>query len=267
MDISIIVNIFVPVLTGLLYFGMALEVERVSKIRKIMFGEIGYQKLFIAFVMFGIYFITRPLQNIMGPHPWPMIINSARQFFMMAVIAPAVFVSILHWVPGEGGAPKSSQFASYGIGICMGVIFVLTNSMAIDGSKVIGSMGQWLTLYDAKWFSQGTRQIQLVLIHLIAQLISPVGLIFLASAFVRHRRHNYMLGDVYTNMKTKWRFMETGLIILVLSIVIAGIAALFGRYFTYLWVIYFIGSIISGVFVLYSIKLAPRDNPSDLKNV
>jgi uncharacterized membrane protein len=68
-------------------------------------------------------------------------------------------------------------------------------------------------------------------------------------------------------MKTKWGFMETGLIILVLSIVIAGIAALFGRYFTYLWVIYFIGSIISGVFVLYSIKLTPRDNPSDLKNI
>src|SRR5574344_995339 len=100
MELSVIVNIFVPVITGLLYFGMALEVERVSKIRKIMFGEIGYQKLFTAFILFGIYFITRPLQNIMGPYPWPMIINSARQFFIMAVIAPSVFVSILHWVPG-----------------------------------------------------------------------------------------------------------------------------------------------------------------------
>jgi len=267
MELSVIVNIFVPVITGLLYFGMALEVERVSKIRKIMFGEIGYQKLFIAFILFGIYFITRPLQNIMGPHPWPMIINSARQFFIMAVIAPSVFVSILHWVPGEGGAPKSSEFAAYAIGICMGIIFVLTNSMAIDGSKIIGSMGQWLTLYDAKWFSQGTRQIQLVLIHLIVQLISPVGLIILASAFVRHRRHNYMLGAVYTNMKTKWRYMETGLIIMALSIISAGITALFGRYFTYLWVIYFAGSIVSGGFVLYSIKLAPRDKPADLKNV
>jgi uncharacterized membrane-anchored protein len=99
------------------------------------------------------------------------------------------------------------------------------------------------------------------------QLISPVGLIILASAFVRHRRHNYMRGAVYTNMKTKGIYMETGLIIMALSIISAGITALFGRYFTYLWVIYFAGSIVSGGFVLYSIKLAPRDKPADLKNV
>ena len=66
---EMLVNLLVPIITGIVYFVMAIEVIRVSKIRKFMFGEIGYQKLFAAFVMFGIYFITRPLQNIIGPHP------------------------------------------------------------------------------------------------------------------------------------------------------------------------------------------------------
>lgn len=258
-----LLNLFVPIITGLVYFVMAVEVIRVSKIRKFMFGEIGYQKLFIAFIMFGIYFITRPLQNIIGPHPWPMIINSARQFFIMGIIAPSIFVGILHWVPGESGAPKSSVVASYAIGILMGVIFSLTNSMAVDGSKIIATIGS-LNLYDATWFS-GESKIQLVLIHLICQLVSPVGIILLSAAFVRHRRHTYMLGHIYTNMKTKWRYLETGLIILPASFILSGLFAMFGRYYTYLWVIYFVGAIIAGFFVLYSIKLAPREKPADLK--
>ena len=86
MQLEFLVNVFVPVITGIFYFIMAFEVIRVSRIRKFMFGEIGYQKLFIAFIMFGIYFITRPLQNVLGPHPMPMIINSLRQFFIMGII-------------------------------------------------------------------------------------------------------------------------------------------------------------------------------------
>lgn len=258
-----LVNMLVPLITGIVYFIMAIEVIRVSKIRKLMFGEIGYKKLFVAFILFGIYFITRPLQNILGPHPWPMIINSARQFFIMGIIAPSIFVGILHWVPGKSGAPKSSVVASFAIGILMGIIFALTNSMAVDGSKIIASIGNF-NLYDATWFS-GESEIQLVLIHLICQLVSPVGIILLAAAFVRHRRHNYMLGHIYTKMKTKWRYLETGLIILPCSFILSGLLAMFGRYYTYLWVIYFVGAIIAGFFVLYSIKLAPREKPADLK--
>ena len=257
-----LINLLVPVITGVVYFVMAVEIIRVSRIRKFMFGEIGYQKLFGAFILFGIYFITRPLQNIIGPHPWPMIINSARQIFIMGIIAPAVFVGILHWVPGKSGAPRSSVVASYAIGLLMGIIFALTNSLAVDGSKIIATVGNF-TLYDATWFS-GDSKIQLVLIHLICQLVSPVGIILLAAAFVRHRRHNYMLGHIYTNMKTKWRYLETGLIILPGSFILSGLFAMFGRYYTYLWCIYFVGAIIAGFFVLYSIKLAPREKPADL---
>lgn len=266
MQLEFLVNVFVPIITGIFYFIMAFEVIRVSRIRKFMFGEIGYQKLFVAFIMFGIYFITRPLQNVLGPHPMPMIINSLRQFFIMGIIAPSIFVGILHWVPGESGAPKSMSFASYAIGILMGTIFALTNSMAVTGDKIIATVGNF-NLYDAVWFAQADRKIQLVMIHLICQLVSPVGIILLAAAFVRHRRHNYLLGHIYTNMKTKWRYLETGLIILPMSFVLSGILAFFGRYYQYLWTIYFIGAIVAGLFVLYSIKLAPRNKPKDLEQI
>ena len=229
-----LINLLVPIITGVVYFIMALETIRVSRIRKFMFGEIGYQKLFNAFILLGIYFITRPLQNIIGPHPWSMIINSARQIFIMGLIAPAIFVGILHWVPGKSGAPRSSVVASYAIGLLMGIIFALTNSLAVDGSKIIATVGNF-SLYDATWFS-GDSKIQLVLIHLICQLVSPVGIILLAAAFVRHRRHNYMLGHIYTKMKTKWRYLETGLIILPGSFLLSGFFAMFGRYYTYLWI-------------------------------
>lgn len=263
MVISLI-NLLVPVLAGLVYFLMAAEIRRVSAVRKIMFGDIGYRKVYFAFLLFGIYFITRPLQNLIGPYPWPLVINSMRQFFLMAVISPAILVGIFHWVPDEKGTPRSAVFAAYAVGFFMALIFILINSVAIDGSKVLSSVAG-INIYDATWFSNGSPQLQLVMIHLIAQLVSPVGFLLLAAAYVRHRRHNYPLGAVYTLMPLKWKLLEAGLLTFALSLVVAGFAAFFGQYYTYLWVIYFTGAIIAGLIELKSIKIPPREAPMDLK--
>lgn len=264
MNLDFAITIFLPIITGLMYFFMAFEVKRTSKFRSMMFGEIGFKKISMAFILFGIYFITRPLQNIVGPHPWPMIINSARQFFLMAVIAPSILVAIFHWVPTPSGAPKSSTFAAYTIGILMGIIFVLVNSLAATGSKIIYSWGM-INMYDPVWFASGTPVIQLVIIHLICQFVSPVGFLLLAAAYVKHRRHNYQLAHIYNLMPKKWRYLEASLMIIAVSFLVAGGAVIFGSYYTYVWVIYFIGAIISGVFELIGIKLPPREIPDDLK--
>lgn len=264
MNLDFAITAFLPAITGIFYFFMAIEVKRTSKFRSIMFGEIGFKKLEIAFILFGIYFITRPLQNIIGPHPWPMIINSARQFFLMAVIAPSILVAIFHWVPTPSGAPKSSTFAAYTIGILMGIIFVLVNSIAATDSKIIYSWGA-INMYDAVWFASGTPVIQLIIIHLICQFVSPVGFFLLAAAYVRHRRHNYQLAHIYNLMPKKWKYLEASLMIFSLSFLVAGAAVIFGSYYTYIWVIYFIGAIVSGVFELIGIKLPPREVPDDLK--
>lgn len=259
-----LINVLVPLIAGLVYFFMALEIRRVSGIRKIMFGDIGYTKVFYAFLMFGIYFITRPLQNLLGPYPWPLIVNCARQFFLMAVISPAILVGVFHWVPDEKDTTRSTTVAAYVVGFFMALIFILINSVAIDGSKVLSEIGG-VTIYDATWFSAGQPRTQLILIHLIAQLVSPVGFLLLAAAYVRHRRHNYALKEVYNLMPHKWKLLEAGLLTFAGSLLIAGTAAFFGQYYTYLWVIYFTGAIVAGLVELKGIKIPPREAPADLQ--
>ncbi|MDR3256557.1 MAG: hypothetical protein LBT18_02745 [Endomicrobium sp.] len=229
-----------------------------------MFGDIGFKKIEAAFILFGIYFITRPLQNILGPHPMSLIVNCLRQFFLMAVIAPSILVAISHWVPTPSGAPRSTKFAAYTIGVLMGIIFILLNTLVVTGSKVL-STWNFITLYDSVWFQSNTQPIQLILIHLICQFVSPVGFLLLAAAYVRHRRHNYQLVNIYNLIPTKWRYLEASLVIFAGSFIVAGIAALFGAYYTHIWVIYFTGAIISGIFATKSIKLPPKDIPKDLK--
>ena len=48
-----LINIAVPVIAGVVYFMMAFEVRKTGKIRHIIFGEIGYRKVFDAFILFG----------------------------------------------------------------------------------------------------------------------------------------------------------------------------------------------------------------------
>ncbi|MFH0947400.1 MAG: hypothetical protein V1833_00150 [Elusimicrobiota bacterium] len=258
-----LINIVVPIIAGAIYFTMAFEVRKVGKIRQIIFGEIGYKKVFNAFILFGIYFITRPLQNIIGPYPWPMIVNCLRQFFLMAVISPAILVGIFYWDSDEGELSRAVKITSYVVGFLMALIFILVNIAAIDTSKIIASFNG-LKLYDAVWFAGSSQKIEFILIHLVSQLISPVGFFILAVAIVRRRRHNYPSGSIYNQMPLKWKYLEIGLEIFIVSMIVAGLAALLGHYYTYLWVIYFAGAIISGLLELKSVKILPRKAPKDL---
>ncbi|OGS43950.1 MAG: hypothetical protein A2539_06895 [Elusimicrobia bacterium RIFOXYD2_FULL_34_15] len=263
MHLEFWVNIIVPIVAGVIYFIMAYEIKKVGQIRGLIFGEIGYRKVFSAFVLLGIYFITRPLQNIMGPHPWPMLINNVRQFFLMSIIAPAILVGIFYWDSDEGDISRAAKIASYSVGFFMAIIFILVNRIAIDGSKVIASFNG-INLYDAVWFSLGQKRYELILIHLFAQFISPVGFFVLATAIVRRRRHNYPKDSIYNLMPLKWKYLEIGLEVFVISMLIAGVSALLGHYYTYLWMIYYVGAIISGAIELKSVKILPSSAPSDL---
>lgn len=258
-----LINVFVPLLAGLIYLVLIIELNRVSKIRKIMFGEIGYKKMFIAFFLLGLYLVTRPLQNILGPYPWPMVVNCIRQSFLMAVIAPSILVGILHWIPDEKNLSKAAVYAAYVAGSFMALIFVLVNTIAVDGSKLLAEYAG-IRIFDPVWFASGSIRPELIIIHLISQFISPVGFLFLAAAYVRHRRHNYAMSEIYNQMALKWKYLEAGLLIFAGSLILAGFAAFFGQYYTYLWVIYFIGAIIAGMIELRGIQIPPRSNPQDL---
>ncbi|MDR0800512.1 MAG: hypothetical protein LBN01_03145 [Endomicrobium sp.] len=88
--------------------------------------------------------------------------------------------------------------------------------------------------------------------------------LLLAAAYVRHKRHNYQHANIYNLIPTKWKYTKMSLIIFAVSFLLAGIAAIFGNY-PYIWSIYFIVAIISGIFELISIKLPPREAPGNLK--
>jgi len=260
-----LVNILLPAAAGLVYFFMAFEVKRVGRVRSLILGELGYRRIFVAFLLFGVYLITRPLQNVIGGHPWPMWINSFRQFFMMGIIAPSILVGIFHWAAVDWKVPRAAEIAVYVLGIVMATIFILINVAAIEGSKVIAEWNGW-RLYDAVWFEKGGRT-ELILIHLIIQAISPVGYFLLASGYVRHRRHNYPPDSLYNMMPLKWRYLEAGLIVFAVSLILAGAAAFIGHYYTYLWAIYYLGAIIAGLIELAGEKIPPRKGPEDLKRV
>ncbi|MDR2708730.1 MAG: hypothetical protein LBC07_01990 [Elusimicrobiota bacterium] len=259
---GLLITICLPIFSGGMYFYLAWKVHQIAKVRSIMFGEIRFQQLQFAFTLFGIYFLTRPLQNILGPYPMPLIVNCVRQLFLMAYVAPSILVAIFHWAPTPSGAPKSSKFAAYAVGSLMGIIFVLINTVIGSESKVIFS-SYGLTLYDGVW--QSTLP-QLVMIHLICQLISPVGFLILASSYIKHRRYEYTLAHIYNQMPLKWKYLEASCYIFGLSFVLAGVGVAFGGYYTYLWSIYFIGSIASGFFALKSITIPPRKAPQDLQS-
>ncbi|OEG70894.1 hypothetical protein ATZ36_00420 [Candidatus Endomicrobiellum trichonymphae] len=107
--------------------------------------------------------------------------------------------------------PRSAEFAAYIIGVLMEIIFVLLDSIAVSGSKALLSWEN-ISIYDHVWF-QSISAIQLVLIYLICQFIFPVGFILLVATYVRHKRYNCHLANIYNLIPTKWKYLEASLII------------------------------------------------------
>ncbi|MEA2082250.1 MAG: hypothetical protein U9O97_05880 [Elusimicrobiota bacterium] len=253
----IVLNIALPVIAGLVYFAMAYEIKKSNRGRTLILGELTIKGTFYAYVALGLWLMSRPLQNIIGPYPAPLIVNCVRQFLMIAVFAPSLLVAIFNWTSEEKKVPKTVQAAIFIVAAFMGLMFILINIAAVDGSKII-AQNSFITLYDAKWFVNVSPRIELVLIHLLVQGISPVGFCFFAAGIVRHKRHNYPADSIYNMMTKKWYFLEVSLIIFACSMLAAGIAALLTGYGTYLWVIYFAGAIVAGFFDMKGIKLPPR---------
>lgn len=253
----VILNIFLPVIAGLVYFVMAYEIKKTTRSRQLILGELTLKGTFIAYLFLGVYLLTRPFQNILGAHPVPLVVNCIRQFFMISCFAPAMLIAIFNWTSEDKKVPKTTQAAAIVVAMFMGIIFILINIAAVDGSKVLVDTGNFI-LRDAVWFSKGPKRLELILIHLLVQGISPVGYCLFAAGLVRHKRHSFPKDSIYNMMTVKWYYLELALIIFAGSLLLAGFAALFGGYHTYLWVIYFAGATIAGLVDLKGIKLPPR---------
>src|SRR2546430_25309 len=82
--IKIFVYIVVPGLAGITFFALAKFVKHILPLRALVSSPETYQAAFWGFLIFGIYLGLRPVQVLAGPHPWPVIISTIREFLLIA---------------------------------------------------------------------------------------------------------------------------------------------------------------------------------------
>src|SRR5215204_6024274 len=91
----ILANVAFPLCSGLTFFALARYSVVIAPMRTLVTGELTYKGAAWGFAFFGLYLITRPLQILLGPYPMPLVINEIREFCMMALFGPAVFVAMM----------------------------------------------------------------------------------------------------------------------------------------------------------------------------
>ena len=85
---KIFVYIVVPGLAGITFFALAKFVRHITPLRALVSSPQTYHAAFWGFLIFGFYLGLRPVQVLAGPHPWPLIISSIREFLLIAVLVP-----------------------------------------------------------------------------------------------------------------------------------------------------------------------------------
>lgn len=255
----VIVDIIIPVVAGSIFFVLAGYIKYVAPMRTLVTGEKTYRWAFWGFLFFGIYLASRPLQILLGPHPMPLIINNIREFLMIGLFAPAVFIAMMSFVFGSDKIIKQFIYAMFGFGILLAVIFVITNIFAIGGSKEIFTIGP-LTAYDGMWFANPDSKVrELMKILFVIRLIDPVMLILLAGSIVLWRAFHYPSekSRIYNNIPRKLIFLSIANFSFSLSMLFVGIVFILGHIPNQWW-FYYVGALLSGIFEAISLAMPVR---------
>lgn len=255
----ILANIALPLCAGITFFGLARYTSHVAPMRILVTGETTYKGAAWGFAFFGAYLVTRPLQILMGPHPMPLVINSLREFCMMALFAPAVFVAMMSLCFGSDRIPRKLVVGIFTLGFILGITFVTLNAQAMGGSIEIFRLGRY-PAYDGVWFdSTDPHQEALMSIVFVLRFIDPLFLLLLAGVIVyRHARHYpEEKGMVYDNMPRKLYFLSAAVFAFPVSMLITGVLALACKIPNQWW-IYYLGALISGLLEAVSLSLPLR---------
>lgn len=255
----IFANIVIPLMAGLTFFALARYVVHIAPMRTLVTGEKTYRGAAWGFAFFGVYLASRPLQILMGPHPIPLVINEVREFCMMALFAPAVFVAMMSLCFGSDRIPRSAVAGLFAIGGVLGLAFIVVNAFAIGGSEVIFKIGDY-PAYDGLWFkNKGPEGVSLMKTLFLIRLIDPVLLLLLAGGIVFRHAWTYPPEKrlIYDNMPRKLFYLAAAVFAFPLSMLLTG--------FLYLcfntpnqWWIYYLGALISGILEAVSLSLPLR---------
>jgi hypothetical protein len=251
-------NLALPICAGITFFALARYVLLIAPMRTLVTGELTYKGASWGFAFFGLYLITRPLQILLGPHPMPLVINSVREYCMMGLFAPAVFVAMMSLCFGADRIPKSLIAGIFGVANALAILFLVLNAHAIGGSEEIFRVGH-VVAYDGVWFDNpDPRAKTLMSILFLVRFIDPLFYLLLAGVIVyRHARHYpEARRAVYDNMPKKLYLLSAAVFAFPVSMLATGALVFAG--IPNQWWVYYLGAIISGFLEAASLRLPLR---------
>ena len=261
---NFLVDICVPIVSGLMFFALAKYVSYIGPLRQFSAGgKSTYDKAFWGFIAFGIYLASRPLQIGLGPHPMPMIINNIREFFMIGIFGPSIFLAICGLAYGSENIKRWFNVLVYSISIALAVLFVIINMNAIGGSIEIFRIGNFVA-YDGMWFKNLTPdRARLMSFLFIIRVTDPVLLLLAGGIMAFHRAYTYPVErkKVYSNMPKKLILTGVGTCCFSLCMLSVGFIWLLGSIPNQWWG-YYLGAFLSGIFESLSISLPMRKEQS-----
>jgi hypothetical protein len=248
-------NVVMPILAGLVFFAMAKYVQRIGPLRTLIAGELTYKGAYLGFLFLGIYLASRPVQ-ILFPHPWPLVINNLREFCMIGVFGPAVFLAVLSFVFGHDNISRRVVWSVGGLGIVLALVFVIGNSFAIGGSEVLFQVGR-LSAYDGLWFKNPDLSVRALMPILFGvRVLDPIAMVFVAGGVVLWHGATYPADKkvLYDNMPTKLYLLGAACVVFSLSMLTVGLLFVFSGIPNQWWV-YYLGALAAGLLETLSLSL------------
>jgi len=147
----------------------------------------------------------------------------------------------------------------FGLGIGLGLLFVVVNIRAIGGSEKIFMIGNW-PAYDGIWFEGGSDgPSSLMPLLFVLRLIDPVLFVFGAGTLVLWHAYNYPMEKrvLYDNMPRKLYLMGFACYAFSLSMLSVGFLYIFARIPNQWW-IYYVGALGAGLMETVSLSLPLR---------
>ncbi len=258
---KIFVYIVVPGLAGITFFALAKFVRHIMPLRALVSSPQTYHAAFWGFLIFGFYLGLRPVQVLAGPHPWPLIISSIREFLLIGVFGPAAFIGMLTLCFGPDRIGRGTIAAVVVMSVAMAVAFCVVNGMAIGGSEEIVRLGR-LTAYDGLWYKNKREDID-TLMHIlfVIRIINPGAMLFIGASFILHHAFTYnaFKRKLYDNMPRKLYILSIAAFIYALSIFGGSLIYTF-RKVPDQWGIYHLGSLIAGFLEAISLSMPVRSD-------
>lgn len=259
--LTIFVYIVMPGLTGILFVSLAKFVKHIAPLRALVANSETYTAAFWGFAVFGLYFGLRVVQVFAGPHPWPLIISTIREFLLMAVFVPSAFVGMITLCVGPEKMSKARVYTVFGASLAMAILFCGINAKAIGGSEEIVKLGM-MTAYDGLWFKSGKENAaQLMKILMYIRLVNPVLLLLVAATvvMVHAKRYPENMRKLYDNMPRKLMILSSAVYVYALSMVVGYLIYGLKMVPDQIW-IYHLGSLVAGFLEAFSLAMPVRSN-------